>query len=95
MAIFYYVLNYLLMEFGIIFYAFIDFFQAFAEIITFVKAYGTHARAYIPVLQKTIYYFENEEGHIRENLRMQKAKDVRELIEHIKRTDYTPRLKRI
>lgn len=65
------------------------------EIITFVKAYGTHARAHIPALQKAIYYFENEEGHIRKGLRKQKAKDVRNLIEHIKRTDYTPRIKRI
>ena len=65
------------------------------ELITFVKSYGTHARAHIPVLKKTAHYFEKEEQDFPKSLSIQKAQDVRDLIEHIKRTDYTPRLKRI
>ena len=59
-----------------------------AGYLELLKPYGAHAQRAIPLLEKAVHYFENEEQDFPKHLSLEKAKLVREAIIEIKqRTD--------
>jgi HEAT repeat protein len=65
------------------------------ELMQILLAYGTHAKAVIPDLEKLAHYFEKEEEDFPKNLGLQKANSVRETIKAIESTTETPTLHRL
>nr|WP_274377964.1 DUF6288 domain-containing protein [Lentisphaera araneosa] len=63
------------------------------ELIKYVDSYGAHAKKYIANLQDIIEYFENEEEGFPKHLSKQKAQDLKDLIERIKKSNDSPSLK--
>lgn len=61
-------------------------------ILTMLKSYGAHAQRAIPIMEKAIDYFENEEPDFPKQLSLQKANDVREAIKEIKAATEKPEL---
>lgn len=53
------------------------------EILEMLKPYGAHAKRAIPILEKSIYYFENEEDDFPRALGLQKAEACRQTIREI------------
>jgi len=62
------------------------------ELMKILLAYGTHAKAVIPDLEKIAHYFEKEEKDFPKKLGLQKANSVRVAIKAIEATTDTPRL---
>lgn len=62
------------------------------ELMKILLAYGTHAKAVIPDLEKLAHYFEKEEEDFPKNLGLQKASSVRETIRAIEASTDAPRL---
>jgi HEAT repeat protein len=62
------------------------------ELMEILLAYGTHAQAVIPDLEKLAHYFEKEEKDFPKNLGLQKANSVRETIKAIESSTVTPEL---
>ena len=58
-------------------------------------AYGTHAKAVIPDLEKLAHYFEKEEKDFPKHLGLQKANSVRDTIKAIESSTDTPTLIKI
>ncbi len=65
------------------------------ELMKILLAYGTHAKAVIPELEKLAHYFEKEEKDFPKNLGLQKANSVRDTIRHIEASTESPELIRI
>ena len=68
------------------------------SILTFLemlKRYGAHAQSAIPSLEKTVFYFENEETDFPKSLSKQKAENVRKTIAEIKAMTAKPELKQL
>ena len=62
------------------------------ELMKILLSYGTHAKAVIPELTQLANYFENEEKEFPQDLKIMKAKCVRETIRAIKASTNTPEL---
>ncbi len=65
------------------------------ELMKILLAYGTHAKAVIPELEKLAHYFEKEEKDFPKNLGLQKANSVRDTIKAIESSTETPELIRL
>jgi hypothetical protein len=65
------------------------------ELMKILLAYGTHAKAVIPDLEKLAHYFEKEEKDFPKNLGLQKSNSVRETIRAIEATSDSPQLIRL
>lgn len=65
------------------------------ELMKILLAYGTHAKAVIPDLEKLAHYFEKEEEDFPKKLGLQKANSVRETIKAIESSTETPTLNRL
>jgi len=65
------------------------------ELMKILLAYGTHAKAVIPELEKLAHYFEKEEKDFPKNLGLQKANSVRDTIKAIESSTETPMLERL
>jgi len=63
------------------------------EIMQLLLAYGTHAKEFIPELEKIASYFDNDEPDFPRRLMTQKANTVRETIAAIRASTETPELK--
>lgn len=57
-----------------------------------LKNYGAHAQRAIPLLEKAIDYFENEESDYPKHMSLQKAADVRQGIKEIQAMKDKPSL---
>ena len=57
-----------------------------------LKNYGAHAQRAIPLLEKAIYHFENEEPNFPRSMSLQKAEDVRQGIREIQELKDKPKL---
>jgi hypothetical protein len=62
------------------------------ELMKILLAYGTHAKALIPELEKIAHYFEKEEPDFPKPLGLQKANSVRDTIKAIEASNDTPTL---
>lgn len=62
------------------------------ELMKILLAYGTHAKAVIPDLEKLAHYFEKEEKDFPKHLGLQKANSVRDTIKAIEASTETPSL---
>ena len=62
------------------------------ELMKILLAYGTHAKAVIPDLEKLAHYFEKEEKDFPKHLGLQKANSVRDTIKAIESSTDTPTL---
>lgn len=62
------------------------------ELMKILLAYGTHAKAVIPELEKIAHYFEKEEPDFPRQLGLQKANAVRDTIKAIEASTDTPTL---
>jgi HEAT repeat protein len=62
------------------------------ELMEILLSYGTHAKAVIPELTQLANYFEKEEKEFPEDLKIMKAKCVRETIRAIEASTSTPEL---
>jgi hypothetical protein len=65
------------------------------ELMKILLAYGTHAKAVIPELEKLAHYFEKEEKDFPKNLGLQKANSVRDTIRQIEASTESPELIRL
>ena len=65
------------------------------ELMKILLAYGTHAKAVIPELEKLAHYFEKEEKDFPKNLGLQKANSVRDTIRQIEASAESPELIRL
>jgi hypothetical protein len=65
------------------------------ELMKILLAYGTHAKAVIPDLEKLAHYFEKEEKDFPPKLGLQKANSVRDTIKAIEMSTETPTLVRL
>ncbi|HSP43572.1 MAG TPA: DUF6288 domain-containing protein [Luteolibacter sp.] len=63
------------------------------ELMKLLLAYGTHARKFIPELEKIAHYFEHDEPDFPRHLGIQKVNNVRETIAAIRASTETPELK--
>ena len=66
--------------------------QRTPELMKILLAYGTHAKALIPELEKLAHYFEKEEPDFPKPLGLQKANSVRDTIKAIESSNDTPTL---
>ena len=62
------------------------------KLLKMVESYGSHAKRVIPMLEKHIHYFENEEQNFPKKLSKDKANEVRKAIERIKSATKKPQL---
>jgi hypothetical protein len=62
------------------------------ELMKILLAYGTHAKAVTPELEKIAHYFEKEEKDFPKNLGLQKANAIRETIQAIESSNDRPTL---
>jgi hypothetical protein len=62
------------------------------EILAILSGYGAHAQAFIPQLEETAAYFENDEPDFPKRLSLQKAAAVREAIVAIRASTDRPKL---
>jgi hypothetical protein len=62
------------------------------ELMKILLAYGTHAKAVIPELEKLAHYFEKEEKDFPPKLMIEKASSVRDTIRAIESSTDTPQL---
>lgn len=62
------------------------------EIMQLLRAYGTHAKAFIPELEKIADYFDHDEPDFPRHLMTQKANTVRETIAAIRASTEAPEL---
>jgi len=65
------------------------------ELMKILLSYGTHARSVIPELTRIADYFENEEKDFPRELKLRKAKCVRETIQALEATTETPEILRL
>ncbi len=65
------------------------------ELMKILLSYGTHARSVIPELARIADYFENEEKDFPRELKLRKAKCVRETIQVLEATTETPEILRL
>jgi Family of unknown function (DUF6288) len=65
------------------------------QLMKILTAYGGHAKAVIPELEKIAHYFEKEEKDFPKKLGLQKANSVRETIKAIETNTDTPPLKKL
>lgn len=65
------------------------------ELMKILLSYGTHAKSVIPELTQIANYFEKEEKDFPEDLKLMKAKCVRETIQAIEASTDTPELNRL
>jgi hypothetical protein len=63
------------------------------ELMKLLLAYGTHAKEFIPELEKIARYFEHDEPDFPRHLGLQKANNMRETIAAIRASTETPALK--
>jgi hypothetical protein len=63
------------------------------ELMNLLLAYGTHAKEFIPELEKIARYFEHDEPDFPRHLGLQKANNMRETIAAIRASTETPALK--
>ena len=64
-------------------------------VMKILESYGAHAKRAIPSLEKTVYYFKNEEQDFPKKLSLEKAKIVEQTIAIIKASTDEPRLIKI
>ena len=62
------------------------------QLLRIIESYGAHAQRVIPILEKHIHYFENEEQNFPKNLSKDKAEEVRKSIAKIKTLTKKPDL---
>jgi hypothetical protein len=62
------------------------------RLLNMLKRYGANAQRAIPILEKNIHYFENEEDDFPKKMSLEKAKMVRDAIEEIKKLTDKPQL---
>lgn len=62
------------------------------KLIDMLKRYGAHAQRAIPILEKNVYYFENEEDDFPKKNSLEKAATVKKAIEEIKQLTDKPEL---
>ena len=63
------------------------------EILEILKGYGAHAQAFIPQLEETAAWFENDEPDFPKRLSLQKAAAVREAIVALRASTERPKLR--
>lgn len=64
-------------------------------VMKILESYGAHAKRAIPSLEKTVYYFKNEEQDFPKKLSLEKAKIVEQTIAIIKASTDEPKLIKI
>lgn len=57
-----------------------------------LQSYGTHAKAFIPQLEKIANFFEKDEKNLPPNIMVMKANSVRETINAIEASTESPPL---
>ncbi|BCX49071.1 hypothetical protein HAHE_29790 [Haloferula helveola] len=65
------------------------------KVLAMLKRYGAHAQRAIPLLEKAIYYFENEEQDFPKKLSLEKAEKVRVAIGEIRAMTEKPELREL